>query len=1058
MRKRNSCPKYSFIKKNIAMALALFILSGALSFHTFAEKSNLKVVDAGAYDETGAEQLNPDSGAELAADQNEETFWTVFADAVRGYITLDLGGNKVFNTISILDKKASISEYAFEYSADGTKWEDVAYGSASDTELKVESFPPIQARYVRLNIYKCKKDKGFGGFSIAEIDVYNDPANKLTAADRNRKKTYKDVIPVTAEGKAIEELSALHFISGYDDGCFRPNAQITRAEFALMLTNILKDEMKTETDYPFTDVDGNDQLKRAVSTVYKMGIMIGDTGNTFRPNDSISAAEAIKTMVALCGYDSFAQASGGYFDGYLIQANRLGILKNINIQYENPITRGNAALLIANSFDVKVMGFAGVNGNNFGMILEESEETMLNYYSGIYRDTGVITATNATGLDNIVGSAPDTVEICSKDIENWYRIGESNAEEYLGYHVNFYYEIDDDTNILKCVTEGKNTVLTINADDIEGYDGRINYENGNGKIVNAKLTGTAPVIINGIYSGRLAHALTENDFNFTSGYVKLIDNDGSAGYDVVMIVSYINGIVSGVSENSNTIVLKGMDGIPFDVDYANHKIIRNGEKISVNELVASTVVSAVVSSNEEVVTVIVSPFDFIEGMVRQINEDSIYIDETEYKLCDAVNFNNLQYLREEFLSAIKVGTSVRIYVNIENKVVGALSGASDLRYGYLYKVYYTPEAEGEEGVVLKILTQTGKMERFLCAEKVKLNNGKRVTFSELNSVLTPKQPIRFSVDADNKIQAITLPDENRVGQKYENDDSLIPYGNVGEWYNQRWLDNRQKMHSNKAVANSKEFIIDNSTICFMIPDKANEDDERLYDAKMNMSFSNGKNYDVNALNVTKFGVAKVALIQVVGGSVGSPVTEWKQPHCLVTKVCEAVNADNEAGIQVTVIRDGQETAFFCDVDTSLWKGDYADGAVSDMKKTTIDQLKPGAVIIYDDVSNVKSINLKYPICADYKNPDPAWSFAYSYDAEIVFGKVLAKEGNKIVIQSDAQYHYTLPDVKLYAWNAKTRQYSEATAEDILAEEDVGSANASYIYYSPYPKAVYIFNY
>lgn len=1054
----------SVMKKSLTAILAMSLLFGTAGSFAATEDTEMAVVDAGAYDDKGADQLNPKSSAKLAVDGNDETVWSVFADAVKGYITINLGGYKSINTIRIYDKYGSISEYDYEYSVDGTEWNELAYGSMPEGKIKTDAFSPVQAQYVRLNIYDCIKTEEQGGFSIGEIEIYNDPANKMKASDRNLKKTFKDVMPATSEGRAIELLSALGFVKGDGGGRFRPNDRISRGEFALMITNIFRDELKTGADSPFIDVEGNEDLKQAVSILYSRGIMVGGTDGRFRPDDSITAAEAIKTVVSLLGYDLIAQKNGGYYKGYLAEASELGILKNLSLRHDEAITRGEISLLLVNAFDVNVLGMSSSSG--MGMTIEESDNTMLMQYSGIYQDSGIITATQATGLDVANGCAANMVKILSDDMERVYEVGDTDAESYLGYNVKLYYTIDDsDDRVLKCVVEDKTTVLTIPAEDIDSYDGNLKYENGN-RLATAKISQTAPVLINGVYCGRLAHALTKNDFDFTSGEVKLINNDSGSEYNVVMISSYINGIVAGVSEASEMILLKAMPKIPFDSENENHKIIKNGQRIKPSDLNVFDVISAMVSEDEQVVTVIVSPYSPVEVTVDRINDESISANGEEYSLCDSVCFNNLLYTKEDFLKILRVGNNVTLYMNIENKVVGVFSEVSDARYGYLIRAHHITD-EAEEAFQLKLLTQSGKIERIYCNEKVRLiKDGieKSVKFPELTAALcdggiTTKGIIRYTVDNDNKVKSVILPNTQKTGEKYETGNDLIPYGTVGEFYNQRFLSNRSKLH---ATATAKEFIVGSSTVVFKIPDKDNENNEKLYEVTSSNYFGNGSYYDVNALNVSKFGVAEAVLVQVKGSSTtGSAVGEWAKAHCLVLDVAQALNDEDDVAWKITVLNRGKETSFFCDDEMVIWKADVDEnGSVSAMKPITdISVLKPGAIIIYDEISPVKAVNMKYPLAMDYKNPDPAWSYSYGWDSETVFGKVMAKDGNQIVLQSTGQYHYSLPEgAAIYKWDAKQQEYSPATTDDILAAENVGEENASWFYYSIHQKMMYIFNY
>ena len=90
--------------------------------------------------------------------------------------------------------------------------------------------------------------------------------------------------------KAIATLSRMGILSGYEDGSFRPNATVTRAEFAAMAARF--DTEAKPVDTPFTDLTGcwaADEIAKA----YGKGWVNGYGDNTFRPNGPITRAEAV---------------------------------------------------------------------------------------------------------------------------------------------------------------------------------------------------------------------------------------------------------------------------------------------------------------------------------------------------------------------------------------------------------------------------------------------------------------------------------------------------------------------------------------------------------------------------------------------------------------------------------------------------------------------------------------------------------------------------------------------------------------------------------------------
>lgn len=104
---------------------------------------------------------------------------------------------------------------------------------------------------------------------------------------------YSDVNEGDWHNNAISTATAAGIIFGYDDGTYRPNQFITRAEFAAFAANLLDSEEFTgETVEDFADTVGHwaaEAIRRAVEG----GWITGGEDGLFRPDDYITRAEAI---------------------------------------------------------------------------------------------------------------------------------------------------------------------------------------------------------------------------------------------------------------------------------------------------------------------------------------------------------------------------------------------------------------------------------------------------------------------------------------------------------------------------------------------------------------------------------------------------------------------------------------------------------------------------------------------------------------------------------------------------------------------------------------------
>ncbi|NOU65544.1 hypothetical protein GC096_16035 [Paenibacillus sp. LMG 31461] len=100
--------------------------------------------------------------------------------------------------------------------------------------------------------------------------------------------------------KSIAQAVYAGIISGYEDGSFRPNAEITRAEMAAMIAKALGlTGGTTETPGFADDKDIPDWAKGAVATIKNLGIIEGKGATQFAPGDKMTRAEAVTVLLKM---------------------------------------------------------------------------------------------------------------------------------------------------------------------------------------------------------------------------------------------------------------------------------------------------------------------------------------------------------------------------------------------------------------------------------------------------------------------------------------------------------------------------------------------------------------------------------------------------------------------------------------------------------------------------------------------------------------------------------------------------------------------------------------
>ena len=100
---------------------------------------------------------------------------------------------------------------------------------------------------------------------------------------------------------ALNKDDHVAYIIGYEDGTVRPNGRITRAEVATIFFRLLTDDTRQRnwsSENNFSDVSADKWYNNAVSTLCHMGVLGGYSDGTFRPNAPITRAEFAKIAVS----------------------------------------------------------------------------------------------------------------------------------------------------------------------------------------------------------------------------------------------------------------------------------------------------------------------------------------------------------------------------------------------------------------------------------------------------------------------------------------------------------------------------------------------------------------------------------------------------------------------------------------------------------------------------------------------------------------------------------------------------------------------------------------
>lgn len=172
-----------------------------------------------------------------------------------------------------------------------------------------------------------------------------------------------------------EVLTHKAYIFGYPDGTVRPNGFITRAEAAAMLSRLLEDENTASALKPAFSDTPSKWYNKAINAVVARGIMRGYSDGTFRPNAPITRAEFAQMISAIdakpFGTAPFADVKGHWAElaiGKEYAAGRISGYPNGTFRPDAPITRAEAAHILNKIFERNYDLVSALQSNDKGNI------------------------------------------------------------------------------------------------------------------------------------------------------------------------------------------------------------------------------------------------------------------------------------------------------------------------------------------------------------------------------------------------------------------------------------------------------------------------------------------------------------------------------------------------------------------------------------------------------------------------------------------------------------------------------------------------------------------
>lgn len=180
---------------------------------------------------------------------------------------------------------------------DDTDKEDSKEHNSSSGQTAQEDVPTLnkEDHFAYMSGYLDGTFKPNQNITRAEVAVmFSRLIDEDFDSDNYETTSFLDVAEDEWYSDRIGYIESLGIINGYPDSTFRPNAPITRAEFATIASNF--DNLKETGDVYFSDLPDSHWAKNFVEMAYNRGWISGYPDGTIKPDRYITRAEVVSVV------------------------------------------------------------------------------------------------------------------------------------------------------------------------------------------------------------------------------------------------------------------------------------------------------------------------------------------------------------------------------------------------------------------------------------------------------------------------------------------------------------------------------------------------------------------------------------------------------------------------------------------------------------------------------------------------------------------------------------------------------------------------------------------
>ena len=466
--------------------------------------------------------------------------------------------------------------------------------------------------------------------------------------------------------EAVDTMVALNIINGKDDGSFAPEATVTRAEMAKMITIMLNGGSEpaltaNASNAKFTDIGGH-WAQKYIEYCVSQNVIAGRGDGTFAPDATVTGTEAAKMALTALGYNSEVFNFTGIDWEVNVNAAANAPSANLydglrNINPGEGLSRDNAAQMLYNALDANVVEISyniTSNGVETGYVISD-KKTMMTERFGAVKVVGIITSNEIAtiGANTAEDKGETVIKLINEDDVKTFgsdsmTLKVSTDASVLGRTVSAYVK----SNAKASGADVMGSVVLTNDDKV--------VTNTSGKDL-AELAKDNKLTIPASVKAGKDYTATEAD-PAAGDTTIMIDNNGDKKVDYIFVVTYQVAQISKIDTKNEKVTFKGLTGVTrvdFE-DVIDYEDFEEDDYVLVNTFGGNYYLTAP---------------ETVEGELTEykVNDDSeatkLTIDSTTYDV-SAVDVNATTELTSaKTLGEANLETEAVFYLDANGKIV-----------------------------------------------------------------------------------------------------------------------------------------------------------------------------------------------------------------------------------------------------------------------------------------------------------------------------------------------------------------------------------------------------